>query len=85
MATSLNAGFKNNINVIQLRSSGTSLQRVTDRGIDFDGDGVEEVSLGTDPPTPPGVARTIIETTVDTDGGVTHDNQISVEYTTGIN
>lgn len=79
MATSLNAGFSNNINVIQLRSSGTSLQRVTDRDLP----GI--TSLGTDPPTPPGVARSIIDATVEGDGGVVHDNQIAVEFTTGGN
>jgi len=85
MATSLNVGFHNNINTIQIRSSATSLQRVTDRAIDFDGNGVKEVSLGTDPPTPQGVARTIIASVTEKDGGVTHDNQIDTEFTTGIN
>lgn len=84
MATTLNAGYKNNINVIQLRSSGTSLQRLTDRAIDYDGNGIKEVSLGTDPPTPPGVARTVIASVAEKDGGVTHDNQISNEFTTGV-
>lgn len=79
MATSLNAGFSNNINVIELRSSGTSLQRVTDRTIGA------LTRLATDPPTPAGIARTVIETTVDTDGGVVHDNQISTEFTEGGN
>ena len=79
MATSLNSGFSNNINIMQLRSSGTSLQRVTDRTIG------NIVSLGTDPPTPTGVARSVIATKVDTDGGVTHDNQIAAELTEGGN
>lgn len=85
MATSLNAGFHNNINTMQIRSSGSSLQRVTDRRIDFNGDGTKEVSLGTDPPTPQGVAKTIIASTVEPDGGVTHDNALDTEFTTGVN
>ena len=79
MATSLNAGFSNNINVLQLRSSGTSLQRLTDRDLP----GI--VTLGTDPPTPPGVARSVIDSTVEPDGGVVHDNQTVTEFTTGGN
>jgi len=88
MATTLNAGFHNNINTIQLRSSGTSLQRLTDRAIDFDGNGVKEQPAETDPqysPLPQGIARTIIATKVDTDGGVVHDNQVVSEFTTGVN
>jgi hypothetical protein len=77
MAAPLNPGFSNNINVMQLRSSGSSLQRVTDRTIGA------IVSLGTWPPSPPGVARSVIKTTVETDGGVTHDNQTTVEFTEG--
>ena len=42
MATSLNSGFSNNINAIQIRTSGSSMQRVTDRAIDVDGDGQKE-------------------------------------------
>jgi hypothetical protein len=84
MATSLNSGFHNNINTIQLRSSSTSLQRVTDRTIDFDGDGRKETPLATDPPSPSGVARTIIATAVDTDGGVEVRTAISTPYTTGV-
>ena len=79
MATSLNAGFSNNINAIQLRTSGTSSQRVTDRIIG----GL--TPLATDPPTPAGVARTVIGLDVDTDGGGVHDNSTSTEFTTGGN
>ena len=43
MATNLNPGFTNNINIIELRSDGGSLMKLTDRKIDFDGDGAEEV------------------------------------------
>lgn len=77
MATSLNVGYSNNINVLQLRSSGTSLQRLTDRDLP----GI--TTLGTDPPTPPGVARSVIDSTVEPDGGVTHDNRTVTEFTTG--
>lgn len=42
MATSLNAGFRNNINVIQVRNNGAHMQRLTDRAIDIDGNGVKE-------------------------------------------
>jgi len=42
MATSLNAGYTNNINTIQVRVNGAHSQRLTDRAIDFDGDGNEE-------------------------------------------
>lgn len=86
MAGSLNAGFTNNINVIQIRTSGSSMQRVTDRSIDIDSDGdVETVTFNpgtlqagstnkfSEPPTvttPAGVARTVVETTVEPDGGV---------------
>lgn len=87
MATSLNAGFHNNINTIQIRTSGTSSQRVTDRAIDFDGNGVKEQNSATAPQysaTPQGVARTIIASEVETDGGVVHDNQVDTEFTTGV-
>lgn len=79
MATGLNSGFENNINIMQLRSSGSSLQRVTDRDLP----GI--TSLGTDPPTPAGVARSVIASTVEPDGGVVHDNQTVTEFTTGGN
>ena len=42
MATSLNAGYTNNINVVQVRANGAHSQRLTDRTIDFDGDGNKE-------------------------------------------
>jgi hypothetical protein len=79
MAAPLNAGFRNNINVIQLRSSGTSLQRVTDRTIGA------LTPLATDPPSPAGVSRSVIKTTVDTDGGVEHRTQLAAIYTEGGN
>ncbi len=42
MATSLNPGYENNINIIQIRVNGAHMQRVTDRAIDINGDGVKE-------------------------------------------
>lgn len=42
MASDLQSGFQNNINVMQIRTSGSSSQRVTDRRIDIDGDGTKE-------------------------------------------
>lgn len=42
MATSLNAGFNNNINVVQIRVNGAHSQRMTDRPMDIDGDGDKE-------------------------------------------
>ena len=42
MATNLNPGFENNINVIQIRVNGAHMQRVTDRAIDMNGDGNDE-------------------------------------------
>lgn len=42
MATNLNAGFSNNINVIEIRVNGAHSQRVTDRKIDIDNDGNKE-------------------------------------------
>lgn len=46
MATDLNPGYENNINVIQLRVNGAHMIRVTDRPIDMNGDGIaEKVSI----------------------------------------
>lgn len=43
MAQDLQSGFKNNVNIICIRSSGSSLQVVTDsRRIDLDDDGAKE-------------------------------------------
>jgi hypothetical protein len=42
MATAINSGFTNNINVIQSRVNGAHSVRYTDRPIDIDGDGSEE-------------------------------------------
>lgn len=91
MASDLNAGFSNNINTIAIRTCGTSVQRVTDRAIDVDGDGaVEAVSVVTTPvsgnkvvhtvTTPAGAPRTVLEQTVETDGGV---DTSGTEFTEG--
>ena len=42
MATDINAGYVNNNNVIVVRAAGVSSQKLTDRSIDFDGDGNKE-------------------------------------------
>lgn len=42
MATGLTAGYTNNVNIVQVRTNGANSQRLTDRPIDFDGDGEEE-------------------------------------------
>lgn len=95
MASTLNVGFKNNKNVIQLRSDGTVSQRLTDRAFDFDGNGqVEKVSVVTTPTgvgskvreivtKPVGVARSVIQAVVESDGGWNKDSSIS-EYTVGV-
>jgi hypothetical protein len=102
MATSLNSGFQNNNNIIVVRTSATASQKITDRSIDFDGDGnKEQVSIvhvsgdATGTPSSPGgkiveivtvpvgFSRTVVETIVDSDGGVTKND--AVEYTEGIN
>jgi len=79
MAGNLNAGFTNNINTISIRTAGTSVQRVTDRAIDIDGDGVKESVTVTTPngqtviqtvSVAAGSARSVLEQTVETDGGV---------------
>lgn len=65
MASALNAGFVNNINIIQIRTNGANMFRVTDRSIDINGDGVKErvtvalVSGGSPgtPSAPGGVAK----------------------------
>jgi len=89
MASSLNAGFRNNINIIQIRTSGTSALRVTDRAIDFNGDGNKETPSNTDPAysdLPQGIARTIIASETETDRGYTSPyTDGSSEFTKGIN
>lgn len=42
MASDLQPGFENNINIMQIRTSGSSSQRVTDRAVDIDDDGSDE-------------------------------------------
>lgn len=42
MPSNLNAGFNNNKNILVVRTSGVSTQKLTDRPIDLDGDGNKE-------------------------------------------
>lgn len=95
MANNLNSGYHNNINIIQGRTTGTGMQRYTDRAIDLDGNGVKEkVTIVTTPTgtgskvietvtTPAGAARTIIQNVVESDGGVYNNNINTTEYTFG--
>lgn len=69
MAGDLNSGFKNNINVTTIRTSGTSLQRSSNRPVDLNGDGIKEIRKN-------GVMDTIVES----DGGV---NTSGNEFTEG--
>jgi hypothetical protein len=103
MPSSLNPGFSNNNNIIVVRSNGVGNQKLTDRSIDLDGDGIkEQISIvhvsgdATGTPsspggrivetvtTPNGFRNTVVETIVESDGGVTTDNDVN-EYTEGIN
>jgi len=59
MAGDLQAGYSNNINVVTIRTSGTSMQRESDRPVDLDADGVEEIRKSG-----------VMDTVVDSDGGV---------------
>ena len=43
MPTALTSGYSNNLNIIQVRTNGTTMQRLTDRAIDMDNDGSVEV------------------------------------------
>ena len=91
MASERNAGYSNHINTISVRGAGTVVHRYTDRAIDIDGDGdVEAVSIVTTPrgqkvsdvvTIPAGVARTLIDQTTETDGGVNTDGE---EFTEGV-
>jgi hypothetical protein len=79
----LNAGFKNNINAVTVRATGTVSHVYTDRAIDFNGDGVKEQVTSVGTPTgvgnnvtfvvtrPQGAPRTIIHSDNETDGGFT--------------
>lgn len=92
MAGGLNSGYSNNINVLAIRACGTQNQIVTDRAIDYDGDGSKEaVTVATTlrangkvkhtVTTPTGAARTIVKQSNETDGGV---NVTGSEFTEGI-
>ena len=86
MPANLNVGFVNNINTIQVRTSGSSMQRLTDRAIDVDGDGNVEVvtisGFGTSAiiTKPVGIARSVVDQTFESDGGI---NVSGSEFTTG--
>lgn len=69
MAADLQPGHSNNINVITIRTNGTSLQRVTDRPVDLTGDGNKETG-----------GHQVMDATVETDGGV---NTAGSEFTEG--
>jgi hypothetical protein len=70
MPTNLNSGFSNNVNILCVRTQGVSLQKLTDRKIDLDGDGNEEEitithvsghAVGT-PSAPGGIIRQVVTT-----------------------
>jgi hypothetical protein len=76
----ISAGFKNNVNIITIRAFGSTNQLVTDRAIDFDGDGEKEkVTIATvegagnktvqTVTEPAGVRDSIVSTVVEPDGG----------------
>jgi hypothetical protein len=91
MASDLRAGFSNNINIVTLRESGTTVKKYTDRAIDVTGDGnVEVVTVTTDDNSkggnkvvhtvtePAGSPRTIVDAPTETDRGV---NTTGSEFT----
>ena len=57
MATQLNPGYSNNINILQVRVNGAHSQRLTDRALT----------------SPVAAARTVVAETTETDAGVTKD------------
>lgn len=82
--TSINSGYKNNVNIIAMRGAKSSTQIYTDRKIDLNGDGVKEtVSVTTTQrggnkvknvvTEPAGIARSVIRRTDDGDLGITLD------------
>lgn len=92
MAGNLNAGFSNNVNISAIRAGGNLVHLVTDRAIDFDGDGNEEAVtvVTTLRPNgkvkhvvtkPAGAARTVVKQTNETDGGV---DVTGDEFTEGV-
>lgn len=86
MAGNLNPGFVNNINIISIHSNAGGIQKITDRKIDFDGDGVKEVvsivnntsyygsngtTISKDVVTKPsGIARTVVDLIIEKDNGL---------------
>jgi hypothetical protein len=92
MAGDLQAGFFNNVNISAIRACGTVVHIVTDRAIDIDGDGDEEVVTVTTTERagnkvkhtftkPAGIARSVVDQSNETDGGV---NITGDEYTSGV-
>jgi hypothetical protein len=69
MAADLQPGHFNNINVVTIRTCGSSLQRSTDRPVDLTGDGNEETGRSQ-----------VMDSTVEPDGGV---NTTGSEFTEG--
>lgn len=61
MATNLNPGFSNNINILQVRVNGAHSQRLTDRALT----------------SPVADARTVISETTETDAGVHKDSDVT--------
>jgi len=95
MPTNLNAGYENNINIIQIRPNGAHMQRYTDRTINdvevtithVSGDavGVPSAPGGKTRSTvivPAGFARTIIHAITETDGGIHTDSDVN-QFTEG--
>ena len=61
MPTGLNAGYTNNINILQIRTSGSSMQRVTDRALT----------------SPVALTHTVIQRVMETDGGVHTNDDVT--------
>ena len=86
MAGDLQSGFKNNLNIITIRTDGTSTQRVTDRPIDIDNDGdIETVTITQTSghgdgagshkvrytvTKPAGIGHSVVQTSVESNGGI---------------
>ncbi len=93
MATDLNPNYSNNINTVAIRAAGTVVHRYTDRAIDVSGNGAEEVASEGAPTErggskvsvvttiPAGVARTLVDQTTETDGGIDKSGE---EFTEGV-
>ena len=98
MAANLNSGFVNNINVITIHSNAGGIQKITDRKIDIDNNGIKEIvtvvnnttyygnngtTISKDTvTTPAGVARTVVDPIIEKDGGI---NVTGLIFTEGAN